>query len=398
MEIIAYLILLWALCIISILLVFASDLRALWREPMLKHPVMILESDDWGAGPLSQAPALARLIEILGSHFDRNGRHPVMTIAIILALPNGEAVRSTGAYQRITLDDQQFAPVHHALQDGIEADVFSPQLHGMEHYWPPTLMESADPEVQAWVRQIAPRSTEELPSHLQSRWIDASKLPSIPLLMEDIETAVAEEVNLYSIIMNRPAKVVVPPTFIWSDDVEESWAKHEVEFVVTPGRRYSCRGLEGDPSCAGREIRNGDNSNGVTYLVRNDYFEPENGHNAEQALMSLQNRTKQGRPCMLETHRSNFIGFNADNSYAELNRLLSEAHRRFPELVNMDTLELGKAMRDGLNELVELHWAHRLAPWIARFDDVPRLGKLSRITGLIPVLNILSRLWSEDES
>ena len=28
---------------------------ATWREPVLRRPVLIIESDDWGAGPAEQA-------------------------------------------------------------------------------------------------------------------------------------------------------------------------------------------------------------------------------------------------------------------------------------------------------------------------------------------------------
>jgi hypothetical protein len=35
-------------------------LRALWREPALRVPVLIFESDDWGAGPVEQAQCTAQ--------------------------------------------------------------------------------------------------------------------------------------------------------------------------------------------------------------------------------------------------------------------------------------------------------------------------------------------------
>ncbi|MCA1926328.1 MAG: hypothetical protein LDL16_08645, partial [Thiobacillus sp.] len=52
---------LWA----TVLLAFARPLAARWREPVLRRPVLIIESDDWGAGPLAQAGALAALADTL---------------------------------------------------------------------------------------------------------------------------------------------------------------------------------------------------------------------------------------------------------------------------------------------------------------------------------------------
>jgi hypothetical protein len=44
----ALLLLLW----LGVLLAFAAPLAARWREPVFKYPVLMIESDDWGAGPL----------------------------------------------------------------------------------------------------------------------------------------------------------------------------------------------------------------------------------------------------------------------------------------------------------------------------------------------------------
>ena len=63
------------------------------------------------------------------------------------------------------------------VRDGMARGVFALQLHGLEHFWPPTLMASGAAAVAAWLRQPVPATTERLPSHLQSRWVDAGTLP-----------------------------------------------------------------------------------------------------------------------------------------------------------------------------------------------------------------------------
>lgn len=72
----AMLLLVWA----GVLLAFAVPLAARWREPVLRQPVLIVESDDWGAGPLAQADALRRLAASLQRVRDRSGRPAVMTL------------------------------------------------------------------------------------------------------------------------------------------------------------------------------------------------------------------------------------------------------------------------------------------------------------------------------
>jgi len=65
----AMLLLVWA----GVLLAFAAPLAARWREPVLRQPVLVIESDDWGAGPLAQADALRRLAASLQRVRDGSG-------------------------------------------------------------------------------------------------------------------------------------------------------------------------------------------------------------------------------------------------------------------------------------------------------------------------------------
>jgi hypothetical protein len=201
------------------------------------------------------------------------------------------------------------------------AGVFVPQLHGMAHYWPPALMSAArdDPAVRDWLLAGPHQETEALPSPLQSRWVDGSVLPSRPIPAEKIHSAVAEEVALYRQVFGAAPEVVVPPTFVWTPEVEAAWAAHGVRALVTPGRPCTGRDAQGRPDCASTPIHNGQRGLGdIRYLVRDRYFEPARGHRAEQGLQALAGKTAQGRPCLLETHRFNFTGAGAEAALAEL--------------------------------------------------------------------------------
>lgn len=237
---------LWLLVVVALLLFYRCDLLALWREPVLRHPVLIVESDDWGAGPIEQAPALLRLSEILNRYSDSIGNPPVMTIAVVLAIPDGTVIAANGRYQRRDLGNTCFEPIVSALSLGVDAGVFSLQLHGLEHYWPATLMASAEEAVKRWLREDQPQSTERLPSHLQSRWLDAHQLPSDSLDPKQIEQAVDEEIALFFATLGQQARVVVPPTFIWDEIVERAWSERGVEILVTPGCRNSGRDARGN--------------------------------------------------------------------------------------------------------------------------------------------------------
>jgi hypothetical protein len=80
-------------------------LARLWREPVLRRPVVILESDDWGPGPEQHAESLRRLADLLVRFRDSRGRHPTMTLAVVLAVPDTEHMRihGTSGYSRVSL-------------------------------------------------------------------------------------------------------------------------------------------------------------------------------------------------------------------------------------------------------------------------------------------------------
>jgi hypothetical protein len=376
--------LLWLLVNVVVVVVYRRELRRLWREPVFRHPVLVIESDDWGAGPLSQAPALRDIAEVLGRHRDASGRAPTLNLALVLAVPDGPAIQVDGVYRRICLDAPVFKPIVAALRQGRASGVFALQLHGMEHYWPPALIASDDAQVQAWLRQPVPATTESLPSPLQSRWVDTTRLPSTPHVEATIRAAVAEEAQTYTRVFGAPPAVVVPPTFVWTRTVEQAWAGQGVEIVVTPGWRYTGRNAQGQPDGDEGPIVNGDSHGGVTYLARTDYFEPSRGRDAPYALQALTRATAEGRVCLLENHRDNFINDAQQHqaSLFELDKLYGSALKQYPDLRFLSSLELGAVLRAR-----DPHWlmrgvGERLPYALQRLRHAGRLWKLLQLTGL----------------
>ncbi len=376
----------WLILVLGILLWHRRELIALWHEPVLKHPVLILESDDWGAGPVEpQAEALNRLVDLLTQYKDCTGHPPVMTLGLVLAVPDGPAIRATGRYHRITLEHPMFVPLLAAIERGRKAGVFVLQLHGMEHYWPDALMASQDPAVRVWLEADPPAATEQLPSHLQSRWTDASVLPSRPLPPEEIARAVHEEVLLFERVFGERPRVAVPPTFVWSEAVEAAWAREGIEVVITPGLRSACRNAAGLPDCDTAPLCNGQRGAGVGYIVRDDYFEPERGHTAAQALTALAAKQTLGRPCLLEIHRSNFLGADLERSLHQVQGLCRGVQEQ-GDVRFLTPLRLDRILRDNDPEWLTQDRATRMKTWLARCRQHDRFFKLARLVGLWPVM------------
>lgn len=393
---------LWFAAAVGLLvLLHGRTMLAVWREPVLARPILIVESDDWGPGPEADAEALESIRLVLEAVRDGVGRPPVMTLGVVCAVPDANAILSSGAthYARRTLGHPDFAPIVRAIRAGCDAGVFALQRHGLEHFWPSALLAQLNVGADAaqltnWLHEGSVRS-EDLPSHLQSRWVDVARLPSSPHDPDAIRRAVSEEVELLCAVFGFAPKVAVPNTFVWDDNVESAWAASGVRAIVTPGCRYEARLADGHLAPWARSIRNGEQGNGeILYLVRDVYFEPQRGHRAERAWNALADKIAQGRPTLLETHRSNFIGpvELRDASVAELERALRGALARHADLRFLSTEELARTLIDPSSPLLARDLWRRLLTWCARLRAEHGLARLLKFSGLGGLLRIIEYL------
>ncbi len=338
--------------LLTLFLRHTDDIKKLLQEPMLKYPVVIFESDDWGTGPLNQQTALIQIHELLSQYSDSTGQHPVMTLGIILAEPDVDKIKASTdqTYHKRTLEDPRYIKLLEVIQKGVDLGTLSVHLHGMEHFWPASLMQSAydNAQVHQWLFNNKNLQTEDLPSELQSRWVDSSHIPSTEHSKEDIDAAIDEERSLYTNIFGQPPKTVVPPTFVWTDVVEQAYAVRGIETMITPGRQCVGRDHNRQPKPNGRLFLNGQESEGLLFLVRNDYFEPSIGHKADTALQRISAKIQCGRPALLEMHRFNFINSAADNriSLQELDKLLQLISTDLPDVRFISAEQLAKIMKD----------------------------------------------------
>lgn len=409
MEYLLILIVVWLGSSIGLLAVMHGPLlSALWREPVLRQPVLIVESDDWGPGPDEDAEVLGRLALILASVRDSADRPAVMTLGVVAGMPDGVAINASGGvrYARRTLADPEFAALLGVMRAGCASGVFALQRHGLEHLWPATLLAqlcaapgtgtgsaAAEGDARAlrdWLGGVCPRS-EALSPALQSRWVDCARLPSSPLDPGEVDCAVRDEADLLRQLFGVAPDVAVPNTFIWDDSVELAWAASGVRCVVTPGCRYEGRDADGGLAPAARRIHNGERGrDGLCYVVRDVYFEPVRGHRAEGVWQALDEKLAQGRPALLETHRESFIGTpdSCHAALAELERALQGALARHPDLRFMSTAELARELCDARSAIRVRALAPRLTAWFARMQAEASLARVLKFTGLSALLHL----------
>ncbi|MCK5354253.1 MAG: hypothetical protein KAJ63_03990, partial [Methyloprofundus sp.] len=285
------------------------------------------------------------------------------------------------------LDDPQFEKVRNIMLEGLEKGVFDIQLHGMAHYWPDNLMHAlqVDDGVTSWLNEGG-EVTESLPSLLQSRWIETKKLPTAPLQDNEVSAAVKEEVSVFKDVFGFSPKVVVPPTFVWTTVVENCWNEQALEYLITPGQCSNRRNEKGVPELNGQKIYNAQVSTaGLTYIVRNDFFEPGLEHTAEMALNALKQKTELAQPALLEIHRSNFIQSKqmTQSSLNELEKSIVLALENYPGLKFLTTKELADKYANNDLSLIELSSLIRLGVAMDRVWAYQMIRKWLYISGLV---------------
>jgi len=310
-----------------------------------------------------------------------------MTLGVVLGGPDPQRMRSErcSAYRRVTLADPRLRPVRDAMIRGVADGVFALQLHGMEHFWPPSVLarSQGDSRIRSWLTEGAFAATEDLPSPLQSRWVDSAELPSRPLPEDEAIAAATEETQAFADIFGAIPEVVVPATFVWNDAVERAWIRSGVRVVVTPGVRNESRDERGTVVPGPHAYVNGQPaSEEAIYVVRDAYFEPSLGHDHQAALAALRARTRTGRPTLFEMHRLNFVrdAAGAQKALEELTALLNTALQTYPTIRFMSTAELAGQYGQTLS-LVDRRPRIRVHFLIRRLARVARLRKLAWATG-----------------
>ncbi|MFO6424714.1 hypothetical protein [Motilimonas sp. KMU-193] len=385
------LIVLWILVSNALLLSsHRRKLRQFWLEPSFKQPVILFESDDWGPGPAEHAEALDKIQHTLAQSRDYRGHCAHMTIGTVLSIPDADKIKQNQyqSYYGIDLCAPQFEAVLSSLKNGWQKGLLSLQLHGREHFWPATLLAAIqqNDDLKSWLDNDSVY-TEKLPSELQSRW-------NTPSSVAEIALAVKQETELFKRCFGFAAEIAVPPTFVWNEQVEISWRSQGLHTIICPGKRF-IRRQQGHFSYDQDLIVNLQTSaTGHTYIVRDQYFEPEFGHQWQDAIKRVAHCIQLGRPCLFETHRFNFINSasSCDNSLNQIEQLLQHTLKRWPSCCFLSNSELLRLPQHDPDQLLEHGWRARLKVWLARAKTLPRFRHFAAISGLSLGCWLLTRL------
>lgn len=333
-----------------------------WRT---KRHIVVIESDDWGAirmpsravyekllsegyrvdkNDYERNDSLARqddfesLFAVLGKYKDRNGNHPVITANCAVANPDFKKIKESGFknyyYEPFTETLQRYHGCEHSFelwQQGLNEGFFRPQFHAREHLnvakWMKAL-QSGDIDTQHvfeyGLMGLFPKNDYTKGNDFQVALNDSQ------CKLQPLDEVISDGLNMFEQLFGYKSKTFIAPCYTWSPRLEKTLFEKGV---------IGLQGMVYQAVPGGKSIRHfmGDrNQFGQVYTIRNCFFEPAKGIDAEDCLYRIKCAFRWQKPAIISSHRLNYIGAineeNRTNSLKRLNVLLSEILRLWPDV------------------------------------------------------------------
>lgn len=338
--------------------------------------LIVFESDDWGAirtpgfsaiqkfsekgfdisdsiykvDALASKQDLEDLFSLLLQFKDSEDRPPIFTANAIMANPDFKRIRESGFreyfYEPFSKTFLRY-PNHNqnlrVWKEGIESQVFKPQLHGREHLNIHRWMESlkkVDSKTRFSFDLEATYSGLGDYSFMEAfDWTSKKELP-------DHKQAIAEAANIFYDHFKYRSSSFIFPCYTWDTKLEP--VLKEVGVKLIQGNTYQNLPTGAFGNYERIRHRFGEKSTaGLIYNVRNVVFEPVMNKNTDyvsKAMARISAAFLFNKPAVISTHRINYIGFIDEKNKAyglgELQRLLKQIVKKWPSVKFISSDEL----------------------------------------------------------
>jgi hypothetical protein len=316
-----------------------------WRTD---RKLVVIESDDWGSirmpsievynkflslgfpvdklsylkyDSLESNDDLEALFEVLTTFKDSKGNHPVITANTIMTNPDFDKIRQSGFteyhYELFTETLKRY-PQHDRVFDlykqGIDLNIFYPQLHGREHLnvnrWMKALQEEKSNIKLAFDYGFYDIGTTHTEISNES-FVDTFSLENRNELIQQ-ENSIKEAAQLFKLFFGYDAKTFIAPCYIWRPELEKAFMQNG--FRVLQSGPYQLIPEIGRVNSFNKKLHyTGQKSkNNIKYTVRNCFFEPSSKGNPpaeiENCLIQINNSFRHKKPAIITSHRLNYIG------------------------------------------------------------------------------------------
>lgn len=340
--------------------------------------IVVFESDDWGSirmpskeiyskliskgydisesdynrlDTLESNDDLSMLYEVLKTHRDALGNHPVFTANMVVGNPDFNKIRQSD------FSEYYFEPVTETLKsysgrDSVESlwnagndeRIFHPQFHGREHV-----------NVVRWMEALKKRTAEILftfdcnttfsgdGDYNFMEVLDYNSPDDLPLMKDSL----AEGLNLFEKIFGYRSKSFIPPCYAWDSHIEETLSENGVKYIQGLIVQSLPTGSFGKYKKQYHFLGSW-NRFGQYFLIRNAFFEPsltKLNDSVGECLKRLEIAFRWNKPAIISSHRINYMGELDEKNRRDNLKLLDELLRRilknWPEVEFMTSDQLG---------------------------------------------------------
>lgn len=339
-----------------------------WRS---KRPVLVIESDDWGAEHIPGPEVLAKMKKIgllgsdshsmfdslettgdvdklcgvLSSYKDGDGNPAVMTANFIMANPDYSAIKDSGysSFKSKPIDsgwnhEPEAETLLQKYREGIKSGVIVPQLHGMLHFCADIWMES--------LRQGDQQTLKAFDLQMIGEKEDASEIgiqsmsPIYHSSAEAIKQLIDDGTEAFNRIFGNDSITTVAPCYGWrSDETEGLLLSRNV--LAMQGREY-----QHQPDGSMKSHYLGEYGvGGILYLVRNCILEPIGANTkVEQCVGQILWAFQHDLPAIVCSHRINYTSRVAssvrDKGLAVLDGVLKQVTEKYSDVEFMSSDKL----------------------------------------------------------
>lgn len=352
------------------------------------HPILVIESDDWGmirmasrdsqrrlrniGYPVDECPFnrvdsmetsedLQMLSDVLSSVRDIYGRPAILTANMVMANPDFYRIRTSGftKYYYIPFDEGLRAAgsgdVVDVYRQIVAHNLFRPQLHGREHT-----------SVERWLAALRLGNSsfhdafnEEMCSvhsggNLSSNrdCLDALGLAPCDVGFEGLSKIIEEAQQLFVKFWGEPSTSFIAPCYSWHPNIELTLAKNGIKYLQ--GSRMQRVPVSGWKGAYKRRYHftGQRNEYGQRYLVRNVELEPtifgDQKRCLDVALAQTSAAFNQKTPAIVSSHRINYISSidprNRDKGLRVLKEFLQSVSKNWPNVEFLSSDALGHRM------------------------------------------------------
>lgn len=358
------------------------------RGKRLKEKFLIIESDDWGAiripnlgvqeqllakglirsnDPFSAYDTLESeddfkaLFQVIQTHKDQYGNHPVITANTIMANPDFDKIQQTDfreyhykTFEQTYTDYYPNQNTLKAFKEGISKGYLYPQFHAREHL-----------NVNRWLERLQKADQNFLEAFKLHCFAinDGGKDNSRDNLMATYDYQSAEEFNfikhsiveglqLFKDTFGFTSKTTIAPCYVWNEEIEKILYEQGIKVMQSSYTQQYKNALKNALQPRLRYMGQ-TNKLGQQYTIRNVLFEPalnEKINWVDKAMESIAVAFFWGNPAILSSHRINFVGglntHNRENSLEQLCELIASVLKKWPEVQFLNSAQLANHFVD----------------------------------------------------